>query len=173
MVMLWKDTHLQSFLSSAQYLFQLSNGLIVKVKDIEDYGETNQTLRKLLSIPTLNHSTLDNFMTRNKMSEAQVKSIKAMRSTVNVKFAKSHLFWDEPEAIAKYGNHALTYKLLAERHQAGKRESRVKTKEKTANTTVTDLLNKEKVESNQIARNKRKRAVEIAGKEEDSVEEEI
>ena len=87
MVKVWGSAHLQGFLSTAKHLFQIANGLIVRVQDIENYGEDNETLRTMLSIPTLNNSPLDNFMSRNKnMSEEQVKGIKNMRNEVNVTY---------------------------------------------------------------------------------------
>jgi len=173
MVLLWKDTNLQSFLSTAQYLWQLSNGLIVKTKDIKEYGEGNKALEQHLSIPTLNHSTLDNYMSRNKLGDVLTKTIKAMRNKVNTPFAKAHLFWDKPEAIQKYGNHTQTYKMLSERHQEGKRVSREKTKEKNANLPADEKKaltehNKQKA----IERKKRKQATKMIEKEEDMVQEE-
>jgi bacterioferritin (cytochrome b1) len=158
------------------------------MSDLEDYGETNQTLRKLLSISNLSNFTLNVLLNKNEnVSEEQAQAIKALRKKMNIELTDHPSYWDRPDVIQEYGNHALTFKMIAERREGPTQSSKPKQQPLSLslyqiegnpfleryNTTVTDLLNKEKVKSNQIARNKRKRAVEIADKEEDSVEEEI
>jgi len=147
----------------------------VRVQDIEEYGADNNTLRKILSIPTLNNSTIDNFMSRSKsMNEEQIKSIKKMRNEVNIKVAKSHLWWDRADVISKYGPHAFTFKLMAKRYQDSKKKSRAKTNDKFASLPEDDK--KALVESNKqkaCAREKKRRAAEMEGEDKENAKDEL
>jgi len=186
MVKVWGSAHLQGFLSTANHRFQTTTGIILRMSDFEDYGEDNETLRTVLSIPNLRNSTLNVLLTGyKKITKEEVEGIKAMRKTMDVELTEKPSHWDRADVISKYGHHAFTFKLIAERREGPRQSTEPKTQPlalslyeidgntflKRYNTTVADLLAKEEIKKQKACvRRKKRRAVEMEGEDKENAE---
>jgi len=128
MVKVWGTAHLQGFLSTTKYRFQTATGVILRMSDFEDYGEDYKTLRTILSIPNLSNATLNVLLTDyEKISKEDVEGIKALRKTMAVELTDKPSYWNRADVISKYGHHAFTFKLIAERREGPRQSTEPKT----------------------------------------------
>jgi len=188
MVKVWGTAHLQGFLSSTKYRFQTTTGIILRMSDFENYGADNTTLRTIVSIPNLSNATLNVLLTGyKKISKEEVEGIKAMRKTMEVELTEKPSYWDRAEVIDRYGNHALTFRLIAERREGPRQSTKSKPQPLVLslyeiegnpfltryNTTVADLLAKEETKKQKACeRRGKRRAVEMEGEDEENAEDE-
>ena len=189
MVKVWGTAHLQGFLSTTKYRFQAATGVILRMSDFEDYGEDNKTLRTILSIPNLSNATLNVLLTDyEKISKEDVEGIKALRKTMAVELTDKPSYWNRADVISKYGHHAFTFKLIAERREGPRQSTEPKTQPlalslyeidgnpflKRYNTTVADLLAKEEIKKQKACvRRKKRRAAEIEDDDKENAEDEL
>ncbi|KAI4922039.1 hypothetical protein J4E90_000467 [Alternaria incomplexa] len=167
-------------------MVKTTTGIILRMSDFEDYGEDNETLRTVLSIPNLRNSTLNVLLTGyKKITKEEVEGIKAMRKTMDVELTEKPSHWDRADVISKYGHHAFTFKLIAERREGPRQSTEPKTQPlalslyeidgntflKRYNTTVADLLAKEEIKKQKACvRRKKRRAVEMEGEDKENAE---
>jgi len=110
-----------------------------------------------------------------------------MRKTMEVELTEKPSYWDRAEVIDRYGNHALTFRLIAERREWPRQSTKPKPQPLALslyeikgnpfltryNTTVADLLAKEETKKQKACERRRKRrAVEMEGADEENAEDE-
>lgn len=88
-----------------------------------------------MSRPTLNTSTIDGLIEKDKQIEKKKTDIKKLRSRVSVKPANAAAYWQEEEVVLLYGPYSITYALIPARFVARKAAQRENTKARKENMT--------------------------------------
>ncbi|KAI4674912.1 hypothetical protein J4E81_011156, partial [Alternaria sp. BMP 2799] len=186
-VLLWNDADLQTFLSTTTYRFMTTIGVVIRMSHLEGYAEENQNLKDILSIPILSNDALHVLLKKNsKVSTEEARDIKAWRKRMNVQVTDDPTHWEKPEVVERYGNHALTFQMIAERRELPTQSDKPQQQPLSLslytiegnpfldryNAEVSAILNKDKDKGNQTTRKKRKQAIKMTEEEQDMVQEE-
>jgi hypothetical protein len=114
--------HLSAFLSGGDYFYQVSTGMVIPMQVFRDVkSDKNVALSAEFKRPRLNTATLDSILAKRRgkdLSAKQVKDIKAIRKSNNVKPLSAAIYWDKQQTRDLYGAYCLTYRLMTERYVA-------------------------------------------------------
>ena len=130
-VLVHKEPHLPSWLSSTMYFGQRSNGAIIPTEVLyRTTKDHTDELAALLRRPNFNHTNLDSHIIRDVALKPKQQLVQAIRKSVNVVPLQAGQFWAQEDVRGAYGPYAVSYGLMTECYVASREASRQRDKAK-------------------------------------------
>ncbi|CAO2656299.1 Nn.00g051020.m01.CDS01 [Neocucurbitaria sp. VM-36] len=138
-VLLYGEAHLPTFLSTGNWFYQMSTGILIPLTAFEEYNEgSNDTLSKYLSRPTLDTHAMRNFIRNSPTLSEKGGAILNLRNAIGIKPEDAVAYWSRPAVLAKYGSYSLTYELMTKRYIQAKQGVREKPRKRMGAMSATD-----------------------------------